>query len=123
MCGTHTGDGIVKIQAWLVKTAVLELVHHHVVCLLRVKVVGVVGVERRDAVHKTLLYEVLAEVHVIVSTNGESHIERTCPVVVGQHLEQHQVTLVEGALTASEITIRSESAHCPSCREVSSYRS
>ena len=96
----HAHHCLVEIDAWSVETAKAELVHHAVVGALGVEVLcpwSICG-ERSDAVDKSLLHEVVAEVHIVFLANGECHVYRTCPVAVGNEFEHHHVTLVECAL-------------------------
>ena len=93
----HTHSGFVHIQTFLLQVAKLEAGHDVVVCFLRIKVLGtrLVGGERSDTVDESLLYEVVTQVHIVLLTYGECHIERTLPVALCQHLEHHEVVLVE----------------------------
>ena len=70
------------------------------ISLLCIEVLGtwLVGGERSDTVHKSLLYEVVTEVHIVLFAYGECYVERTGPVALCQHLEHHEVALVECAL-------------------------
>ena len=67
--------------------------------LLGVKILQsrILGGERCDAVGQALLYEVVAEVHVVLRAYRECHIDGTCPVALVNHLKHHKVTFVEGA--------------------------
>ena len=93
---THAHHGLVEIDALLVKTAVLEAVHHIVIHLLRIEVLRAVadGGERGDTTGQSFLHEVVAKVHVVLLTYGDGNIDRTCPVALCNHLEHHEVTLV-----------------------------
>ena len=64
----HAEDGLVEVDARHVDTAELELVHDVVEGLLRIEVTGacLVGGERRDAVGQSLLYKVVAQVHIVL---------------------------------------------------------
>ena len=102
----HAHDGLVEIQAGLVQSAKLEAVHHVVVSALGVEVLDAWNSlavdacrEWGDAVGQSFCNGVVAEVDVVVVTNGDGHIDRTCPVASSQHFENHQITLVEGALS------------------------
>ena len=96
----HAHHRLVEVDARLVPTTELELVHHVVVGLLRIEVLGTGSLrgERGDAVGKSLLHEVVAEVHIVLGAYGQRHVDRSCPVGVGNHLEHHQVALIEGTL-------------------------
>ena len=100
MSPAHSHHCLVEIDTWFVKTSEAELVHHSVVGALAVEVLcsGSIGGERSDAVDKSLLNEVVAEVHIVVLAHGESHIDGAGPVAVGDKFEHHQVALIECAL-------------------------
>ena len=85
----------------LVKTAVLEAVHHIVIHLLRIEVLRTVadGGERGDTTGQSFLNEVVAKVHVVLLTHGDGNIDRTRPVALCNHLEHHEITLVQGVLS------------------------
>ena len=97
----HAHRSLVDIETGMAEVAVLEAVHHSVVGLVGVEALGVLStrVERRDAVGKSLLDEVVAKVHEVLLTNGRSHVDRTCPVAVGDNLEHHQVALAQIVVT------------------------
>ena len=101
----HAHHRLVEIDATLLQTAELEAVHDVVVGTLRIEVLHswqrlavVLCGERCDAVGKTFGDDVVAQVDVVVVANADSHIDRTLPVALVEHLQNHQVTLVEGAL-------------------------
>ena len=96
----HAHYGLVEVDALLVDAAVLEACHHVVVYALGVEALGSgnVGGERRYAVGESFLYEVVAEVHVVLGAYGYGHVYRACPVALRQHLEHHQVVLVQCVL-------------------------
>ena len=98
MCKAHTHYSLVEVEPLLLKTAELELVHDIIVCLLCIEVCLLVCRKWSDAVHKTFLNEVIAEVHEVLSTYCEGNIQWTCPVGVAYHLKHHEVVLVECAL-------------------------
>ena len=102
---THSHHCFIEIDAGLVDTTELILVHDVVEGLLGIEVLYTwyrltvnIGGEWSDTVGETLLDEVVTEVHVIVGTNGGSNIYRTSPVALIDHLEHHQVALIESTL-------------------------
>ena len=98
----HAHHSFVDIQTLLVKTTIAIAINHVVVGLLGIEVLGtrLVGGERTDTVGKTFLDEVVAKVHIVFCTNGESNIYRTSPIAVSYHLEHHEVALIESALAS-----------------------
>ena len=64
----HAHHGLIKIDARFVDTAELELLHHVVISLLSVEVLGTWGVggEWGDTVGQSLLYKVITQVHVVL---------------------------------------------------------
>ena len=97
----HTHDGLVDIQSRHRQASVAEALHHVVVGLHRIEVLGSrhIGRERRDAVGQTFLHEVVTEVHEVLLTHCDGDVERPCPVALRDHLEHHEVVLVERVLT------------------------
>ena len=76
--------------------------HDVVVGLLCVEVLDAVdtlaviaGGERRDAVYQSLGDGVVAQVDVVLVTYGDGYVDRPCPVTLCQHLQNHEVALVE----------------------------
>ena len=98
----HAHHCFVDIQTLLVKTTIAIAIHHVVVGLLGIEVLGtrLVGGERTDTVGKTFLDEVVAKVHIVFCTNGEGNIYRTSPIAVCNHLEHHEVALIESTLAS-----------------------
>ena len=96
----HTHNGLVNIYARCFKTAETELVHQTVVGALGVEVLSshIFCSERGDTVDKSFLYEVVAEVHIVVLTDCKCYIDGACPVAVGNQFEHHKIAFVEGAL-------------------------
>ena len=97
---THAHNCLVEIDTLLIDTTELELIHYVVVGLLCIEVLGTGSLcgERGDAIGKSLLHEIIAEVHIVLGAYGQRHVDRSCPVGVGNHLEHHQVALIEGTL-------------------------
>ena len=97
----HAHHCLIKIDARLVNTTELELVHNIVICLLSIEVLSTwcIGGEWCDAVCQSLLNKVVAQVHVVLSTNGCCYVDRTCPVALCNHLKHHQVTLIQSVLS------------------------
>ena len=95
---SHSAYRLVYVQTRGVHSAELELVHYVVIDFLRVEVRCIVGVERSDAVCQSLLDKVFAKVHVVVCRNSQGYIERTSPVGIGKHLEEHEVTFIKCTL-------------------------
>ena len=100
MCIAHAHGCLVDVESLLLQVAELESGHDVVISLLCIEVLGtwLVGGERSDTVHKSLLYEVVTEVHIVLFAYGECYVERTGPVTLCQHFEHHEVALVECAL-------------------------
>ena len=96
----HPHHGLVDIQPRLREATIAEAFHHVVIGGHGVEVLGPRHVrgERRDAVGKALLHEVVAEVHEVLLAHGHCHVEWTRPVALSYHLEHHEVVLVEGIL-------------------------
>ena len=96
----HTHYGLVDVESLLLQSAKLKPVHHIIICLLGIEVLctRLVGCERSDAVSQTFLHEVVAKVHVVVTTYSCCNIQRTCPVALCEHLKHHKVVLVQSAL-------------------------
>ena len=97
----HTHDGLVDIQSRHRQASIAEALHHVVVGLHRIEVLSSrhIGRERRDAVGQTFLHEVVTEVHEVLLTHRDGNVERPCPVALRDHLEHHEVVLVERVLT------------------------
>ena len=102
---THAHNGLVEIDAALVDASELEAVHDVVVGALRIEILhtsdgfaAIGGGEGRDAIGQTLGNGVVAQIDVVILTHGDSDIDRTGPVTLCEHLENHQVTLVKGVL-------------------------
>ena len=92
----HTHHSLVDIDIRVVDSSELELVHQVIVHFLAVDAcVQPGGVERGDAVGKTFLHEVVAQIQMIVATHRNSHVQRTFPVGICQHLKHHQLALVQ----------------------------
>ena len=96
----HAHGCLVDVESLLLQVAELESGHDVVISLLCIEVLGtwLVGGERSDTVHKSLLYEVVTEVHIVFFAYGECYVERTGPVTLCQHLKHHEIALVECAL-------------------------
>ncbi len=96
---SHAEYGFVQIDAVLVDTAELELMHQVIVHLFTVDTgIELGGIERCDAVCQTFLHEVVAQIQVIFRAHGDGHVYRTLPIGIGQHFEHHQFALVQHAL-------------------------
>ena len=107
---THPHDGLIEIDTGFVDATELIFVHDIIVGLLGIKLCGTshrdeaattVGIEcpeGGDTVGQALLDEVLTQVHVVLGTYRRRHIDRTLPVTLRNHLEDHQVALVERTL-------------------------
>ena len=87
----HAHDGLVEVYAFLAQTTVLVALHDVLVHLLCIEVLGSLCIRRewRDAIGQTFLYEVVAEVHVVLYVDG-AH-----PVALSYHFKHHQVAFVE----------------------------
>ena len=98
-CVAHAYHGLVEVNVRvLFQSAVFELVHHVVVHSLAVNgAAALLGVERRDAAGKAFLYEVVAQMSVIVGTYCRRHVERAFPVGLRNHFQHHHFALVDGA--------------------------
>ena len=96
----HAHDGLVEVDAWCVHSSELKVLGHGLVGLFGVEVLhaGCVGGEWCDAVHQSLLHEVVAKVHIVFLSYCQCHIDGARPVGVGNHLEHHQVSLVQCSL-------------------------
>ena len=99
MCVAHSYHSFVEIDSLCGYSAPSELIHYEVICLLCVEATAFFGIERRDTVQQSFLYEVVAKVHEVVATYGNSHVKRACPVAVGNHFEHHDVVLQQSFLT------------------------
>ena len=80
----HTHGSLVDIESLLLQVTELESGHDVVIGLLSIEVLRtwLVGGEWSDTVGKTLLYEVVAKVHIVLLSHGKSHVDRTCPVAL-----------------------------------------
>ena len=80
----HTHGSLVDIESLLLQVTELESGHDVVIGLLCIEVLRtwLVGGEWSDTVGKTLLYEVVAKVHIVLLSHGKSHVDRTCPVAL-----------------------------------------
>ena len=96
----HAHHVLVEIDATGCQSAPLEAVHDDVVSLVSIKVLHArtIGRVRSDAVGKTLLHEVVAQIHEVLLAHSDGNIQWTRPVAVGYHLKHHQVALVESVL-------------------------
>ena len=101
MSVAHAASGLVYIQSLMFQIAELEPVHDIIICLFGIKVTPPrqIGKERSDAVGKTLLYKVVAKVHVIFRAYCYCYVNWSCPVALGNHFEHHQITLSKNALS------------------------
>ena len=94
----HAHHCLVEIDALLADTTELEASHDVLIYSFGVEVLHSLNrfssetcLERRDAVGETLLHEVVAKAHVVVAADGGGNIDRTCPVALHQHLQNHEV--------------------------------
>ena len=95
---THAHGVLVDIDARLVDATELELVHQVVVHLFGVYChARLTGVERSETIGKTFLNEVVLHVQLVLPAYADSDIDGAFPVGLAQHLEHHQLALVEGA--------------------------
>src|SRR5574344_1275604 len=95
VCVAHTHHSLVKIQSLSVKATVFITCHHVLISLLRIEVVAGIGMERCYTVYKTLLYEVLTKIHIVLLSHCKGDVKRTYPIAVCKHFQQHQVTFVK----------------------------
>ena len=102
---THAHNSLVEIDTLLVDASELEAVHDVVVGALRIEILhasdglaAIGGGEGRDAICQALGNGVVAQIDVVILSHGDSDIDRTGPVTLCEHLENHQVTLVKGVL-------------------------
>ena len=94
----HAHCVLVDVDARLVDASELEFVHQVVVHLLAVDgCFECFRIERGEAVRETFLDEMPAHIQLVVRAYGDGHVDGAFPVGVGQHLEHHQLALVEGA--------------------------
>ena len=99
MGGAHARDGLIEIDARLVDASESKARHEVLVHLLRIDVHSALGrVERRDAIDKAFLHEVVVEVPVVVRSDSHGNVERPLPVALGYHLVHHHLALIDSAL-------------------------
>ena len=104
---THAHHRLVQIDAFLVDASEFEAVHDVVVSALSVEILHAGNVlaanadrEGTDAVCQTFGDGVITQVDVVFITHRYSDIDGTYPVALSEHLQNHQVTLIQSMLAS-----------------------
>ncbi|MBR6913184.1 MAG: hypothetical protein IKN34_05185 [Treponema sp.] len=101
----HAHHCLVEVDAGLVDTTELEAMHHVIVGLLCIEVLDArnrlaiaSGGEWSDTIGQTFGNHVVAQVDIVVVAYADSYIDRTLPVALSQHLQNHEVALIQCTL-------------------------
>ena len=96
VCLCHTHDGFIQINVIFVDAAKFKFMHQVVIHFFAVQSSIQLGcVEWGYAICQTFLHKVVAQIQMIFTSYGNSHVYWTFPISVSKHFQHHQLMFVE----------------------------